>query len=256
MRSFALAGALAAAALAGTLPAGTSTVLSEPVPEVESPYPLLAISLPEQTLRNWEEQGDFEQQAARLQSYLRALIWGQDGEAAALAEGRLIRVDSVTGEVLVRESPENVERVRREINPGLAATLRERVLTGPSASQISTNTFSLPPDAGSELLRRPTPRPPEPTAPDQSVVTSTRRTLSLDRTMTFRDLRITLIDVFVSADVNRPNVVLLAETPDNSQEFTIVERQSTTFENYRIRVTDADPEAQRATVEVTYLPGR
>jgi hypothetical protein len=251
--------ALTATALAAAPAAPESIVADQasPAPSA-SPYPLVGVPIANSTIQAWYDRGDPDREATDLQFYLRRLIWGANGEAQARAEGKSIDVDADTGQVLVRDTPENVDRVRREVNPGLSSLPRSQVLSpGVEAQQITPGTFTLPPSAGSSLLRPHPPRPAEEQAPAYATSNVARRTLQVDDSMTLRDLRITAVDVLGTTDEQqRPRAVLLLETPYDSQELEVAERRSVSFGNYRIRVVEIDlSQTPHVTLEVTYYPG-
>jgi hypothetical protein len=223
--------------------------------------------IPLQTVNGWYERGDPEREARHLEEYLKALIWGTDIAAreAAVADGRAITVDVDGGLVTLRETPENIDRIGNELDPGLEPMLRRRILArGYESDQAATNISSLPVDAGSGLISR-RPRTNENSQTGRGSATI-RRTMRYDDSATFfGDLRLTLLDVYTDdnsavttnedgEETIRRTALFDAVSPRSSSEFQIVERRSLIYENYRIRLVEADldPE-QRVVIEVTDL---
>lgn len=223
--------------------------------------------IPSQTIDGWYQRGEPAREAEQLEAYLQVLIWGTDAGAVLRAEeqGRSITVDLNGGLVTVVDTSENVDRVGNELDPGLEPLFRQRILdrNNPSSSQAATGISSLPADAGSGLISR-RPRTTEGSQTGRRSNTM-YRTLRYDDSLTFRDLRLTLIDVYAGSDSGvtvdedgettvRLTAVFDATTPTARDEFEIVERRSLVFESYRIRVESAqlDPE-QSARVEITDL---
>ncbi|NUP88592.1 MAG: hypothetical protein HUU25_02095 [Candidatus Sumerlaeia bacterium] len=227
-----------------------------------------SVPIPSQTLSGWYERGNPEREADDLEIYLKTLVWGNAAaQSAATGEGRLINVDLAAGAVAVTDSQANIERIMSVVDPGLDALRRRQILSGGlDGRRVSTGISSLPADAGAGLISR---RPRvEPSASGGAGATSAtaRRTLRQDDEMSFRGLRITLIDVFEATaggttgssgaigTETRTTAVLLLETQNGSTELEVQERRSVSFENFRIRILDAEsaPE-QRVTLEVTDL---
>ncbi|MBN1476757.1 hypothetical protein JXA47_08390 [Candidatus Sumerlaeota bacterium] len=257
-----------------TIPASVAapvaTASSASSPEAEGGGLILeeaTFEIPLQTVNGWYERGDPEREARNLQEYLKALIWGADiaAQEAAMAQGRQITVDLDGGLVTLRETPENIDRIGNELDPGLQPMLRRRILARDyESNQAATNISSLPVDAGSGLISR-RPRTNESAQTGRGSATIRRQMRYDDSATFFGDLRLTLLDVYsdessaVTVDDEGEETVRLtalfdAVTPRSSSEFTVVERRSTIYENYRIRLVEADvdPE-QRVVIEVTDL---
>jgi hypothetical protein len=202
----------------------------------------MSIDIPSQTVDGWYERGDPQREARELAYYLQTLVWGADGAAQAQAEGKSIEVEMATGQVLLREAPENVERIRREVNPSIQAVLRERTLQGGrSGSQVTAGTFSAPPNAlpGVRVIGAQTDQPAFGTGSSPGAGGTRTFSLRLDDNRTVFGIHFTLIDVFQDADESSPSAVLLLESPDLSDEVTIRERRSINFEGMRIRLVEA-----------------
>jgi hypothetical protein len=251
-----------------TLPSAAAPAVATPVPQGEGLILEEAtFEIPLQTVNGWYERGDPEREARHLEEYLKALIWGADiaAQEAAVAQGRQITVDLDGGLVTLRETPGNIDRIGNELDPGLEPMLRRRILArGYESDQAATNISSLPADAGSGLISR-RPRTNENAQTGRGSATIRRQLRYDDSATFFGDLRLTLLDVYsddssaITVDDEGEETIRLsalfdAVTPRSSSEFTIVERRSIIYENYRIRLVEADidPE-QRVVIEVTDL---
>jgi hypothetical protein len=226
--------------------------------EAESPYPLMSLGIPDQTVDGWYERGDPEREAEELEHYLQALIWGPGGEAEATAQGRRIEVELIAGVVIMRETPENLERVRKEVDPSLQTLLRRMELAeGPAGRQVSSDTMSSAPGAlpGIRVVGDDAPGQQQAAAgvAGRSLGSTASFTLRLDDSRTWRGLRVTLLDVFTDTDDDRLTTVLLLETTDSQDEIEIKERRSINFEDFRVRVVTAQEQPQEAEIELTYL---
>ncbi len=239
-----------------TLISMVAAIAAAPV-ETDEPSVALVevgIDIPDQTISGWYARGDAETEVADLEVFLKALSWGAGNEEQMEAEGRSIEVDLDSARVLVRDTAENVERIGHQIDPGIGAMLRERILNRTSHSQqVTTGSYTLDPEAGADLMRPLPPRVEESSGTATGGSATVRRTLRLDGSMHWRDLRLTLINVF-GDDPDRLQAVLLADTSAVSRELQIAERRSVFVDNYRIRLIDADADPdERVDVEVTDL---
>ncbi len=227
--------------------------------QAESPYPLMSLLIPDQTIDGWYERGDPEREAEELEHYLQALIWGPGGEAEARAQGRQIEVELVAGVVIMRETPENLERIRKEVDPSLQTLLRRMELAeGPAGRQVSSGTMTSTPGAlpGIRVTGNDAPGRQQAVAgvAGRSIGSTASFTLRLDDSRTWRGLRVTLLDVFRETDDDRLSTVLLLETTDSQDEVEIKERRSINFEDFRVRVvTSQELPQQEAEIELTYL---
>jgi hypothetical protein len=238
------------------LPAGQAVLSGTPPGESQGRFDEYVIRIPEQTLSPWRGEPGAADEGRRLEDYLKVLVWGRDGVHAAEAEGRSITVES-GGIVVVRDTPENAERVRREINPSLQSMVRRHTARQGVVAQTGPNTWVSDPSARIGPIRvvgrdaLPAGGPGTVTAPGATSTTA-RRTLRQDDEMTFRGLRLTLLDVVYDTDNNRLQAAIKAEMPPTTSELEIYENRSATFEGFRIRVLQATATPQQqVTVEVT-----
>jgi hypothetical protein len=263
-----IATALALAASAA-LAATTTTTESAPA-EFQPPasaFETVSVPIPNQTVSGWYTRGNPDSEAADLETFLRTLVWGNaSAQATAQAEGRSIEVDLSAAAVAVTDTQPNIERIMDTVDPGLDALPRRQILSqGQDTRRVSSGISSLPADAGSGLIsRRPRVATSSTGTGSSSASATARRTLRQDDEMAFHGLRITLVDVFEATagsttgstgsigTETRTTAVLMLETQNGSTELEVQVRRSVNFENFRIRVIDAEGGSDRhVTLEVT-----
>jgi type II secretory pathway component GspD/PulD (secretin) len=197
--------------------------------------------------------------AEGIKETVEVLLYSGVGVDAARRQGRRLWFDEYTLQLTVTDTPDNIEKVTRYISsiPTLEPHRTTRIvyLNHQQASSLVGKLedfldIEIRGGGGGEGRAQ----------QGGNVVV---RTLRADDEFTFRDLRVTLVEV-VENDVNNDrdeDVTLLIDTPTTSEERTIKELRSEIVDDYRVRIVDARasgnrPNSGRAEVEITYLgPG-
>lgn len=194
--------------------------------------------------------------AASTVETVSTLLYSQSGVEEERRQGRRLWFDESTLQLTITDTPENIDRVTRYITsiPTLEPRRTTRIVAvdHQEASALAgrlSDFLDIEIRGGGSGARGGSP------AGGNVVV----RTLRADDEFTFRDLRITLIEV----TENDPNndrdedTTLIIDTLTTSEERTIQELRSEIVDNYRIRIVDADaggrPNSGRAEIEITDL---
>jgi RNA polymerase sigma-70 factor (ECF subfamily) len=194
--------------------------------------------------------------AEQIKETVEVLLYSGEGVDAARREGRRLWFDEYTLQLTLTDTPENIERVTRYISsiPTLEPRRTTRIVNL-NHQQASTLVGKLQDFLDIEIRGAGEGQQGQQQGGDVIV-----RTLRADDEFTFRDLRVTLVDV-VENDPNNDrdeDVTLLIDTPTTSEERTIKELRSEIVDNYRVRIVDARasgnrPNSGRAEIEITYL---
>lgn len=185
------------------------------------------------------------------------LLYSQIGVDAARRQGRRLWFDEFTLQLTITDTPDNIDRVTRYISsiPVLEPRRITRIVN--LNHQVASTLAGKLEDFLDIEIRGGEGGGSSQQAGGNVIV----RTLRADDEFTFRDIRITLVNV-VENDVNNDRdetVTLLIDTLTSSEERDIEELRSEIVDDYRIRIVDARASGSgsgnsgRAEIEITYL---
>ncbi len=208
--------------------------------------------VPRRVLRQSEDVArDLAEQTVET---VRVLLYSQTGEDAARREGRRLWYDEFTLQLTITDTQDNIELVQRYISS--IPTLEPRRITRivPIDHQAAGTLAGKVADFLGIEIRGADSGASSASSGGDVVV----RTLREDDEFTFRDMRITLIEVEENDedDDRDESVTMIIDTLMNSDERTIEELRSEIVDDYRIRIIDArasDSGSGRAEIEVSYL---
>jgi type II secretory pathway component GspD/PulD (secretin) len=196
--------------------------------------------------------------AEQIRETVEVLLYAKEGADAARAQGRRMWFDEFTLQLTITDTPDNISRITRYVQsiPQLEQARITKIINV-DHQVASTLAGKLEDFLGIEI------RGAESADSGQASGNVATFRLRAEDERTFRDLRITLIEVEEN-DINDDrdeDVTMIIDTLTTSEERTIEELRSEIIDDYRIRIVDADagsgPNSGRAEIEVTFLgPGR
>jgi colicin import membrane protein len=194
--------------------------------------------------------------AGQIKETVEVLLYSQTGADAARRQGRRLWFDEFTLQLTITDSPDNISRITQYIQ-AIPQLEQQRItkIVNLDHQLASTLAGKLEDFLGIEI------RGVERADGGQAAGNVVVRTLRVEDEFTFRDLRITLLEVEENdiADDLDEDVTLIIDTLTTSEERTIEELRSEIIDEYRIRVVDADagssPNSGRAELEITFLGG-